>query len=106
MSLTKVKYNSSNVYICGAHKVLPGINLIDSKVWSEMEKHPTIAARVKSGVFDVLKKGKNVSISPEDVKNVFDVFQLDSWVNGDDQEMADAAKKQLEKIEATAQKKD
>lgn len=104
MSLVKVKYNAPSIYTLGNHKLIPGINLIESDLWSSLEGHCTVKERIKSGIIKVYKSKSGAVLTTEDISELYDVFKLDHLAKGDDLELARAAQEQLDKINGMAKK--
>lgn len=93
----KLKYNKpSTLTVCGV-RLLPGINVIEDEELSEaILAHPLTKKWVDRGIIEVISRD---TIMPKDVAEIYDVKKLKELAESSKKAVAEAARKQLEKIE-------
>lgn len=102
--MAKVRLNQAKIYRVGGVRLLPGINTVSDDLWSVAKTNPVVARKIERGhIVEVeAKKSTGVQDVVAEVKETFDMATLREYAKDSRKTVAEAAEKQIAKIDAKA----
>jgi hypothetical protein len=98
--MIKVIWHKPNIFTVDNFRFLPGITEISDQEWSGISSNPVVKDKLKLGVMEIQKfERKSLKSIVSDMSQIFDIKKLKTFLDDERQAVADAAKRQLEKIE-------
>ena len=102
--MAKVRLNQARIYRVGGIRLLPGINTVSDEQWSVAKANPVVARKIERG--DIVEVEAKKSTGAQDVvaevKETFDMATLREYAKDSRKTVAEAAEKQIAKIDAKA----
>ena len=106
MADAKVRLNEPRLRRIAGADLRPGLQRLSGDQWAAVKKHPIGARLVERGVIEEVKSAKPGRPSADDVvaeiAETYDMEALKAHAEDSRKSVAEAAKAQIEQIEATA----
>jgi hypothetical protein len=104
--MIKVKLNEARIRSCAGVRFLPGINYIDPAKWQQVEKNPIAISWIKKGIIEPVAQPEEAAPTARglvaDMPDLYDMARLRELAEDSRKTVADAANKQIERINAMA----